>query len=275
MENIKYAVCFLDILGYQELVEGNSSKKEIYRVKNCFQNALVEMENMKNEDDMFFSDIYRTIKIRVFSDTIIMVMQIPKDTKEIQFYCLGFLFLIRIFYQKFVADLRYFIRGGISLGQYEEKKLSDESVFVFSKAWIDAYKLERKAKYIRVLMGDEFFRFMIDNTDRKMRRIFLENLVYIDPFGVRCLDLYGYLTNNENVKKRINAIKKGVEYQIERHRTDPDIIEKYLYFVDYHNRKVHEHFDDNNARLLTVPLQGKLKNLSKKKTIHYPILDKS
>ncbi|MDD5259907.1 MAG: hypothetical protein PHD29_08055 [bacterium] len=257
MENTNYAVCFMDILGYQELVDNTNSNEEIEKIMKCFEAAFSRIEAARNITgneplSKAFKDIFNRIMFRVFSDTIIVSMPLLRvTTNDTSIYkdqetksaleAFAFLFMISRFYLVIASKTKYYLRGGVSIGDYYEKELTPsqpENLFVFSKALIEAYQLEKKAIFPRVLISDTFYKHLNDISNGELPE-FMKDFIFIDKTGLRCLDFYK--ADKLTIEKLTTEIVEGIKYQIGNHRTNPDIMNKYVYFIEYHNKRMDEY----------------------------------
>ncbi len=269
-----HAVCYLDLLGYGQLVDDVShDRKTIQQIEEVFRQVFDMPERMKRRE---VSNIFSKLNVeaarrttwRVFSDSVVASLdlssppEISKESSESDRCkdCLGsFLSLVEFCYLLIAEKLGYFFRVGISIGQYHEAQLAGpHQTFLFSAALVDAARLEREAETPRILISDRVFQFLeqkgvMDKT--------LDGHFFADEFlgkSKTCLDVYYPLIvkkDNESSARRLNDIVQSVRLQVqsvkrgsmmedERKRT----LGKYKWFANYHNRKVKE----NGLSALTI-----------------------
>lgn len=179
MNDIKYSkkmLAFLDILGFEKLVNQSKSNPELIK-------KITDMLNLSRQFALSFSDIspsnnplkipLKVLKVesdqyryRVFSDTI--VISAPNMSHDDMY----FLFLSVMRYQYLMwKEFQTFLRGSIVFGDIYE-----DGDVVFGPALIDAYHLEScgtTAVWPRVLVD----RSLLDKTTtEERRRDFLEFL---------------------------------------------------------------------------------------------------
>jgi len=163
----KTIVCYLDILGYTNIIETH------YANPTLIKNMEYLMEGgtsglMKKARKHLFPDtkyedyskqIIDLINGKFISDSIIYTLSLDNvpshedyTEKETEHHCIIMLLnFISMFCTLFISHTGYCVRGGISIGKHYEKHFNeDKSFFVFSQAYINAYKLEKKAKTPRV-----------------------------------------------------------------------------------------------------------------------------
>ncbi len=262
-----HAVCYLDLLGYGQLVDDVShDRKTVQQIEEVFRQVFDMPERMKQREvsntlSKLNVEAARRTTWRVFSDSVVASLdlssppEISKESSESDRckYCLGsFLSLVEFCYLLIASrKLGYFFRGGLSIGQYHEAQLAGpHQTFLFSAALVDAARLEREAETPRILISDRVFQFLeqkgvMDKT--------LDGHFFTDEFDGKsktCLDVYYPLIvmkDNESSARWLNDIVQSVRLQVqsvkqggmteeERKKT----LRKYRWFADYHNRKIKE-----------------------------------
>lgn len=252
--NDKHIVCFLDILGYQQLVVNhNKNIQMIKNIEHVFKEALDRIDKFQyrkneNEYSLAIKTVLKHTKFRVISDAILITMSLSNlpllhkkfnNNENILVYIETFLFIISLFYLDVVSKLSYFFRGGISVGQYYENVLNNaQNIFIFSQAMVDAFNLGKKADSPRVLIGDSVYEYISNVYNGSLPNKLFDTCVYECLDGLRCLDIYHPLRNDNITKKILKNIVKGVNGQVKLNRTDPKVIRKYCCFVKYHNQKL-------------------------------------
>lgn len=271
MDDLKgiYAVAFLDIVGYKDIVNNNyMDTNEIERIRKAFEYAINFIGGYKSKSlgDPVAETIIKVtniIKIRVLSDSIILSMPMfsveeikalsaaaqnlgIQDRLEIPRIIYLFIFLLAVstFIVILSGELGYFLRGGLSIGQHLEEKINTpndpDNLFIFSKAMVSAYELEKKASYFRVVVDEGFYDFIFKSkfADKFNQ---LKEMFYND-IDFKCVDIYEFISTIPSGKeslflpKIITALKR----QINKNRNNPDIIEKYDKYIIYHNKKMNK-----------------------------------
>lgn len=131
--------CFLDFLGFKEIVEKTT-------INPSELDKIIEAINMAREHFEIENPGKRTV-VTQFSDSI--VVSFPYDTESEVFYTLNDIqmYLARLIYRG------YIVRGGISLGP-----LVHTTEILIGPAMIDAYELESKiAKFPRVILSKDVY----------------------------------------------------------------------------------------------------------------------
>ncbi len=144
----KRYVLFLDILGFQKIIEDTEKEKgQTEKIKNLLE-ALKEMKKIVSRMPKETSKI-----VTQFSDSIVVSFK-EDDIKEMQF------FLTNI--HKLIAALAYrqiFCRGAIAYGNIYHTK-----DFVFGPGMVDAYLTEsHAAMYPRVIFDKSVLDIMKEN----------------------------------------------------------------------------------------------------------------
>lgn len=104
-------------------------------------------------------------------------------------------------------------------------------------AYINAYRLEQKAKMPRILLDKVLYEYLVEINFPKIEEFFFD-----DPQGESgwlCLDFYRHLmTEPDKAKKVFEAITKGITLNLQQNGGDVKIRSKLNYFANYHNEKV-------------------------------------
>jgi len=235
-------VCYLDILGYSNFINQYFDDEEIRKQEEKhFENILNLWETTKRQISCGGFLVKHTDKIinktviRMISDGIIISMPLNDlppifldETPETklqnkQFHVNNYLLFLCNIHLLFI-EKGHLLRGAISVGQHYEKSYKS-NLFLYSKALVDTVKLEKSAKYPRIIMRDNV-------TDSPM--------IYTDYEGVRCLDVYQSLGRYSEPRNR--EILKNISMELKRlvtlYRSEPDILSKYRYFIEYHNKRI-------------------------------------
>lgn len=181
-------VCFMDILGFNELInryDSDMTSTVLQDIQESFELAktqLLERNRTGNEED-----VVKHLKYQTFSDNI--CISIPYFDNEADFlsnfnllatYVRGF--------QNVMMSKRIFMRGGISTGSY----YADDNI-IFSKGLVNAYYLEnKKAIYPRVIIDDSIISKLFNYKPESLKYFGLdktiifdwENCAFLNPFGL-------------------------------------------------------------------------------------------
>lgn len=241
-------VAFIDILGYSKLVE---------RLINDFD-AIKYIEDLLDKTSIGFIEtireklsipepyheysieLVRAINVNFISDTILVTLPLSKtkipspdfNEKEILFHCVFFyLRFIGFFSTMFMAKTGLVLRGGISMGPHYENQ-HGASLFIFSQAYLNACRLEKKANFPRILIDKELFLLL-----KKLPLDEISNFFYDDE-GEKCLDIYAHFERIASYRSVLEEIKKGLSLNLLQNREKKSALAKLLYFVKFHNRRV-------------------------------------
>ena len=143
-------VAFLDILGFKDILKAEDFKKQI---ENCFN--IIDLA-IKKSTEKSLHKIYpkEDIETTILSDSIILSIDISNQLeKSDKLKSLRFLLsaVEKIQYYLSLEDI--WIRGAISQGE-----LSHANYNVIGQGLVDAYLLESKAVFPRVLIDSKIFR---------------------------------------------------------------------------------------------------------------------
>ena len=152
LEEKRYIVAFLDLLGASKIMEGNRSQEVLTKIKEVFENAIrTATENHRT----YFGDI----KIVIFSDNIAFVRKIPEEHELITtnecIKIMQFISFVNMFLGGAIEkDLLF--RGGVAIG-----KLYVDERMIWGQALVKAHSLEEKvAVFPRVVINKELYSWM-------------------------------------------------------------------------------------------------------------------
>ncbi|CAM1349286.1 hypothetical protein [Tenacibaculum crassostreae] len=180
-------VCFMDILGFSELInryDSDITSTVLQDIQESFELAKTQLleKNPSGNDD-----VVKHLRYQTFSDNI--CISIPYFDNENDFlsnfnllatYIRGF--------QNVMMSKGIFMRGGISTGSY----YADDNI-IFSKGLVNAYYLEsKKAIYPRVIIDDSIINKLFSYKTERLRYFGLdktiifdwENCAFLNPFGL-------------------------------------------------------------------------------------------
>lgn len=251
----KAIVGFIDILGYEKLVENHMNDiTVIQEIEQLIKESSVNLKEEFRLKPLPTQDIedYRIkilnqIGIRFISDTVLFTLPISsinvscqnfKPLETITHCIYLYLNFITMFCSLFIAKTGLVLRGGIAIGPHYENE-SGHNLFIFSRAYIEAYKLERRAKNPRILIDKQFLEYL-QNIHFEYTNMFFYN----DSDGEKCFETYAFLRRNDKLSNTIlRDIKNGVVLNLETNLNKQDLnaITKLVYFAKYHNKKISRH----------------------------------
>lgn len=242
----------LDILGYKKIVETHMHDSNlISSIETIFRTAvdLVKINiPIANEDyQVYGNKMVETYNSRIICDSALFTMNISKISPDSRYDYnthisnhLWFYFnAISMFYMMFTAKTGYIVRGGIALGpHYENNK--DKHLFIFSQAYIDAFKLEQEQKgkdLARVNIHENLLLYL-----KKISFPHFNECFDTDLDGSIRFNLYLFLKAEQDFRNVLFDLKKGITANIKYNKQDNNENElgKLRYFVKYHNQKISE-----------------------------------
>src|SRR3989304_6376585 len=252
-ENVEdWFVCYLDILGYSELI------KNLYQypekvvslrngIRDVIKNTIQIFDGYKNVNDkdihLANRSIIENIRYQVLSDSILIMLPLNINiyvergpiANSQSIALLIFLQIISINFFYISSKLGYFLRGSIALGPHYQTLLMEsnpENQFIFSKALVNAVELEKKANYPRILIDNTLLAFI-----HKQNQNLLDFNIHKDYDGHLMLNVYSFLEGAHlNEFKMLENICDVIKKQVEINNNTPHIIEKYYLYSLYHNR---------------------------------------
>jgi hypothetical protein len=265
----KYIFCYLDIMGYRQLVEKFSNKNDlIIEIENLFKSSfdlLKDFQKGKNklEYRLDIMTLTNNIKMSIISDSVLVRMslddlpsfsvQFNENDKKVTYIVL-FLAFIRLLFILFCSKLGHFFRGAISIDDHYENEIDENGLFIFSKALIDAFQLEHeKAYWMRVLISDKFFDYLNALSDKNSTLTLINDNFIVDDDKLSYLNVYQGLRENEKRGEILKAIKTCILSQKKLNCNNDYIIKKYEKFTEYHNNWILKNL---NTRDLLIDLSG-------------------
>jgi len=214
------------------------------------------------EYEKYSKQIIDLINVKFISDSIIFTL--PLDDigfshehyaeKETKHHCIiMFLNFISMFCTLFISHTGCCVRGGISIGKHYEKYFNEEqSLFVFSQAYVNAYRLEQEAKMPRILLDKVFYDYLIAIDFPKIEGFFFDDPQ--DESRWVCFDFYRHLlTEPDKARKVFKDIKNGIMLNLKQNGGDVKIRSKLEYFANYHNEKVTSINLDSRDTIIEIP----------------------
>ncbi|WP_050179589.1 hypothetical protein [Domibacillus robiginosus] len=225
------AVCFADILGFSQLVldaqaqgNGNALLKQLHHI------LTTEYKKLKPSAD------YVGI-LKSFTDNIVIGLPIHEDGES----QLGSIFLGFADFQTALTLNGFFVRGGVSIGDYY-----GDDEFAYGPSIIEAHDLEaNKAVYPRIILSadavklvkshleyyadpkwsPQFRDVLIDNTDGEWFINYLESVM-------------SEVHDSGNLNLAVSELqkhKKAITNNLIKHQGNQRIYSKYQWAAEYHN----------------------------------------
>ena len=266
-------VCFLDVLGYKKYCDENLNDiNKINILEKTFNNLIIELPkhyqeiinqefngDIKKEVIKDFYEIFITnFKARFISDSIILTLK-TNNNKDIDlnnptyFNPINmFFFYIRNLYMRFVSDLNLFLRGGVAYDLHYEQdyKYKDiNSLFIFSKAFIKAYEIEKSAINPRIVLDPSIINYLKDRNFPNYPVNFFN-----DRDDLVCIDLYaGFVNDGPECKEILDKIEIIIKQKLSQYRCSRKIYKKFKYFYKYHLKRQKEILSGKLVRIKFPP----------------------
>jgi len=226
IEYLEKIVAFLDILGFRNLVlQGQDQAKSIIQKLDETLTHTLKCIAENGEPDW--------ISVKLFSDCF--CISCHKDDLPLMLSELSFL-------QYYLAKEGIFVGGGLSFGShYENERI------IFSEGLIRAYDLQHLDPYPRVLIDhslverslplpnsykEELLSFVMKGQDGLFFLDYLQCVVEADVY-TGTLDEF------------MEEHKRAILEQVSLNRSNPSVLDKYLWLAAYHNFKFAENFTDD------------------------------
>lgn len=257
-----YIVCYMDILGYGNLVSKIYDRPEIVKdIKDVYSHIVGIVDgfitrDIKNEYQKAWKLVAENTKFRIISDSVLVTMELDRlplleegvnANDNVITYIEMYFQLISTFYVYFASKIYYFFRGAVTIGQYYEAELNKpENIFIVSKALVNASKLEKeKADSLRIIIDESVCDYS-KNTSKNgfIGKKMFEDRIFKDIDKLYCLDIYfGLPDDNPKLSRKvIEGIVKAIRFQIKENRNNPKVLRKYYHFIKYHNWKMKTRF---------------------------------
>lgn len=224
-------VAFLDLLGFKEYVNNNNS--EI--VLNTFKTVQSLRKQIDKDKIIFFGDkskedaynqLSDSIYMRIMSDSIVIATDV--FSKEGLLFVSKWISLIQAYLLE-IGD-RIMSRGGISYGEF----YGDEEI-MFGKGMIQAYLLEGKAKYPRVIIDKYLLKKFYDLNSEEFTyedSLIRKDNEYDERFYVSYLLNIDWYNEKDEIERYINSnlkladsIKEKYQWLSEKSSNQIDILE--------------------------------------------------
>lgn len=242
-------VGFIDILGYKSLVEEHINNIGVIKgIENIIRKSSVELiKGIRNiplsnlNDKEYLSKIMDTIKVRYISDTVLFTLHLSNISStpgismndNISYHILVYFRSISTFCPCFIGKTGHVLQGGISIGSHYENKF-DDNLFIFSKAYIDAYELQ-KCETARIVMDNRLISYLKDISFK-----YFDEFFYKDSDGSMCFNFYCIFQHDDGSKEKLSDIRKGLLANIRKNSGNDRALEKLKDFVEFHNKKVNK-----------------------------------
>lgn len=237
-------VAFLDILGYRTLIERHIDNIEYIYILNHLLNRI---KNPHKHEMKYYKLTNRDIQL--LSDSLIITAKMEENNVLKLIQSLSWL-------QLFLLVKGIIIRGGVSLGKHVETDL-----IMMSQALVEAYDLEQKADYPRIVISKKILseiqnikKWDIQNNGFVSPEDFI-NKYLIKDGEIYYINYLYFLMEKKNIHYLtivLDSHKDALEryYVIEKGNNSPDkIIRKIQWMINYHNEFVKQNIPINNKSI--------------------------
>lgn len=216
-------VAFLDILGFRQKVFQDRSKavETIKHIEAALSHS-EEMMKLEGPD---------SVSINLFSDCFCLSCEhneLDRLVRELSFL------------QLWLAGNNIFVKGALSSGLHFESQH-----MIFSEGLINAYDLQIRDKFPRILINEDIVKRMKGETCADYGDRLVEYLI-VAPDGLYFLDYLQILTQ-EGIMGSMDDIlsghKQAILQEVKSNQGNYSIIEKYRWLSEYHNTKFHQLYD--------------------------------
>lgn len=237
MESKNCIVCFLDILGYRDLIASYPVEK-IHSVFEKFFDEQAVFKAYSVSGELF----YKHLKIQLLSDSLIFAFNIDsfigKGSSRVVSGVDMFLDHLAICLIDLTMKLKYFVRGGMAFGEYyQSDAYSPENQFIASKALIEAYELSKFANVPRILINDSCSKYFFDllGKDRLIKQ-----RIARDKDGFYFLDVYASLEYRRILKSGLvfKKIAQSLNFQLDKCKKKSKEMRRYHWFIEQHNKAI-------------------------------------
>jgi len=250
-EMIRSAVCFTDILGFSQMVldaqhngTGNQLLQRLHKV------LIKQYEELKPKED--YIGVFKA-----FTDNIVIGLPIYDDGES----QLGSIFLDFASFQSALTIEGFFIRGGLSIGDYY-----GDNEFAYGPSIIEAHHLENnQAIYPRIILSDESVRLVREHIDyyaepesapqsRDLLRDNTDGKWFINYLESLMADVREHGNYQEAVRQLL-VHKQVIEHNLTNFQGNQRVYSKYEWAAQYHNyfcqQNIPQLFQQRHSLLIT------------------------
>ena len=235
-------IVFIDILGFKDIV--NKSNNDNKKAEEILEN-LKCIERIKKENDEIFKLTSINRRVTIFSDSIIISYPLLHSESG----CFLSLVLDIIYITIELLDKGVYIRGGMTYG-----KLYHEGNICFGPAMVEAYSLEQKATYPRIIIDKKTIEKALESPGLDRYPITFEeikNLIKIED-NIYYIDFLSNAPDEIEEEEKVNNFFSNIKKNITSHLNNKDyseeVLKKYKWFVNYYNNSIEriiEEFEGN------------------------------
>jgi hypothetical protein len=213
----KRFVCFLDIMGFKDMVMRNSHK-EIYDLLTKLSKHRNSLENAKKLPEQYDSDSLKTVS---FSDSIVVFTKDDRpECFEIMTLAVSWLF---------AQSLRDGIpmKGAIAFG---EISVNISSQIFFGQPLIDAYLLEEEVNYYGITVHNTVENYFTEyKINENVKEHYIDFLTPLKSGRINHLNLNWISSLNlSNEKQKIDEKQEALDLMVKQRRKTSGYPRKYI-----------------------------------------------
>jgi len=236
---IESLVCFTDILGFSNLIVQSPNRQHgselLKKLHTILKNQYKNMKEMNPH-----------AQFKTFTDNVILAYPIFQDGE----WQSGNLFMSFINYQLEMTMNGYFLRGGVSFGDY----YGDED-FAYGPALIEAYDLESKqANYPRIILSKEMVKIVAEylgyyaEPEEAPQSSYLlkdtDEMVFIN-YLYALQEEFEYTQDQDIYIQNIINHKEIILNSLNMYKDNSKLYSKYEWVAQYHNYYCDQYFQTN------------------------------
>lgn len=185
-------VCFLDILGFSEIIKEydiNEDSSALQKIQKAFKEAIFSLKSALKISQK--QDASEFLEYKVFSDNICISIPYFENEPDFMSNFATITLYVRLL-QNALASHGFLVRGGIACGSY----YADDN-FIFSGGLVKSYLLEsKKAIYPRVLIDSDIIIRLSTYEKKSLYQYGLANVLVEDNKGDIFLNSLGFINNS-------------------------------------------------------------------------------
>lgn len=255
MKNTKtYIVAFSDILGFSDIIETDDKDNNsilLNKISDIIDIVIDFLKNNPNYREKAFIQWKDELILKSFSDCFCIAIPLEFNLIPFDEHIKLFYQHIALFQSEFFRN-GFLLRGGISVGSF----FCNDNI-IFSKALVDAHKIETKAIFPRIIVSSSFLTAIKNlKIDYKINMFMNElSVTFINPFNWKLIDakeandmlekLLGengriegdyYETAKQEKRKLIKEIiLKCNDYIVSNPMKEIYVINKYKWLIEFCN----------------------------------------
>lgn len=150
----KHYIAYIDILGYKDFLKNKPEESEQYlqTILDAVKRVKGNVSSFQNAANMFQID--GDLKLKIFSDNIMLCLSVGNDEEEIQ-RAIVFLLEVASIQRGLILEHGLLVRGGITIGE-----LFINEDIVFGQGLVEAVELESKTEFPCIAVSEGTQKFL-------------------------------------------------------------------------------------------------------------------